>query len=254
MVEAVRESSRGIVRDFGEISNLQGSSGGPVGFVSAANKRVERILTGALLKIRPGYGLFSPGQEAIQGSDGSHRWIISPIDGLENMLHGMPFFCTSAALERQETIVAGVVYNPVSGELFAAERGKGAYLNDRRLRVAARFKLAGSLISTVDSAGSANARTQLQKLGFLIQAGASVRSLGCCALSLAYVASSGFDGCVGHGDSVNFWNYAAGSIIVREAGGFVSDNSGKTCSYENGSIVAGNEKIHQQLLSVISRI
>lgn len=138
MVAAVRKAARGLVRDFGEVENLQVSRKGPADFVSNADKRAERVLHRELEKARPGYGFLLEEGGEIKGTDPQHRWIIDPLDGTTNFLHSIPLFAISVGLERDGEIVAGIVYNPVADELFAAERGKGAYLNERRIRVAGR--------------------------------------------------------------------------------------------------------------------
>jgi len=252
MLKAARKASKGILRDFGEIVSLQTSIHGPVEFVTAAIMRVKDILSVELSKAYP-FSVISEGKEIFGGTDKSCTWIVTPVDGIKNLLHGIPLLATSIALERYGVIIAGVIYNPVTGELFVAERGKGAYLNDRRLRVSSRKQLSGSLIGTnffgVDQMWT---KMRFQELFRLRSNKASIRLLGCCSLSLAYVASGGFDGYIEENKSVALGIGAAGLLIVREAGGFTSDYYGKDNTASSNSVVAGNEDIHRLLLSVIS--
>ena len=146
MVGAVRKAARGLQRDFGEVENLQVSLKGPADFVSAADMRAEKVLREELEKARPGYGFLLEEQGEIAGTDTTHRWIIDPLDGTTNFLHGIPHFAVNVALEREKTIVAAITYNPITNEMFWAERGRGAYLNNRRLRVAARRELSQAVI------------------------------------------------------------------------------------------------------------
>src|SRR4029077_7467955 len=147
MIAAARKAGRALARDFGEVENLQVSRKGPADFVSSADLKAEKTLFEELSKGRPGYGFLMEERGAVEGSDKTHRWIVDPLDGTLNFLHGIPHFAISIGLERESTIVAGLVYNPVTGELFTAERGKGAFRNDQRLRVAARKRLADAVVA-----------------------------------------------------------------------------------------------------------
>ncbi|TIY06880.1 MAG: inositol monophosphatase [Mesorhizobium sp.] len=195
MVQAAMKAGRSLSRDFGEVQNLQVSMKGPGDYVSQADRKAEDILFTELSKARPGYAFLMEERGLIEGDDGQHRWIVDPLDGTTNFLHGIPLFAISIALERQGQIVAGVVYNPAMDELYTAERGGGAFMNDRRLRVAGRTKLIG----------------------------------------------------------LSAWDVAAGILLIREAGGFISDFAGGQNMLDGGSIVAGNEIIQRALLKTVRK-
>ena len=229
--------------------NLQVSRKGPGDFVSAADRRAEEILHRELEKGRPGYGFLMEESGAVEGDPG-HRWIIDPLDGTTNFLHGIPQFAVSVALERQGTLVAGVVYNPVSDELFTAERGSGAFMNDRRLRVATRHELNDSVIATgIPHLGRGDHGAFVKELSTVMGEVSGVRRCGAAALDLAWTAAGRFDGYWERGLSP--WDIAAGIVLVREAGGFVTDADDRDKSLDNGSIVAGNEDIHRRLLKLL---
>lgn len=253
MVSAVRKAGRGLARDFGEVENLQVSMKGPGDFVSAADKKAEKVLFEELRKARPGYGfLMEEGGEVAGDDPQGHRWLIDPLDGTTNFLHGIPLFAISLALEKAGTIVAGVVYNPVTDELYTTERGGGVFLNDRRLRVAARREMADCVIgSGIPHLGRGDHGAYVGELRQVMANSAGVRRLGCAALDLAYVASGRFDGFWEAG--LNPWDVAAGWLMIKEAGGFVSDIDGKDRIFETKTIVAGNEQIHRQLLETLRR-
>lgn len=247
MVQAVRKAGRGLTRDFGEVENLQVSAKGPGDFVSAADRKAERILHSELEYARPGYSFLMEESGAIEGEDHQHRWIIDPLDGTTNFLHGIPLFAISVALERQGTLVAAVVYNPATDELFTAERGQGAFLNDRRLRVANRRDMAESVIATgIPHLGRGDHGLSLTELSGLMGQVAGIRRCGAAALDLAWLAAGRFDGFWEH--ALSPWDMAAGCLLIREAGGYVSDMDGRDRMFDTGSIVAGNEAIHRQLL------
>lgn len=251
MVQAVTKAGRALSRDFGEVENLQVSRKGPADFVSAADRRAEEILQRELEKARPGYGFLMEESGVVEG-DPQHRWIIDPLDGTTNFLHGIPLFAISVALERQGKLVAGVVYNPVSDELFTAERGSGAFLNDRRLRVAQRHELTECVIATgVPHFGRGDHGVFLRELTAVMGGVAGIRRCGAAALDLAWVAAGRFDGFWER--ALSPWDMAAGMVIVREAGGFVSDLDGRDRSFSTGTIVAGNEDVHRRLLAVLKK-
>jgi myo-inositol-1(or 4)-monophosphatase len=251
MIAAARKAGRSLARDFGEVEQLQVSIKGPANFVSAADHRAEEILYRELAKARPGYGFLMEEGGEVAGSDKSHRWVIDPLDGTTNFLHGIPLFAISIGLERDGQIVAGLIYNPVSNELFTAEKGKGAFLNDRRLRVAARQKLADAVVVTgIPHHGRAGQDRFLREAKALMPELAGLRRTGAAAVDLAWTAAGRFDGCWEHGLSP--WDMAAGIIMVREAGGILSDARGGADMFGAGSIVAGNSVIHRSLLSVLT--
>ena len=247
MIKAARKASRTLKRDFGEVEHLQSSVKGPGNFATAADRRSEEILREELEQARPGYGFLGEEGGAREGSDKTHRWIVDPLDGTLNFLHGIPHFAISIGLEREGTIVAGLVYNPVTDELFTAERGKGAFLNDRRIRVAARTELADCVIVTgIPHRGKPAQDKFLREMQSIMAATGGIRRTGAAALDLAWVAAGRFDGFWER--SLRAWDLAAGIVIVREAGGFVSDADGKDRMLDSGSVVAGNETIQRKLL------
>ena len=252
MVQAAMKAGRSLARDFGEVQNLQVSLKGPGDYVSQADRKAEDILYNELSKARPGYAFLMEERGPVEGDDGQHRWLIDPLDGTTNFLHGIPFFAISIALERQGQLVAGVIYNPAMDELYTAERGGGAFMNDRRLRVAARTKLSDSVIGTgIPHLGRPNHGNYLIELRHVMGEVAGVRRLGSIALDLAYVAAGRMDGFWEAG--MNPWDLGAGILLVREAGGFVSDLSGGQAMLEDGTVIAGNETIHGALLKTVKK-
>lgn len=250
MVDAVRKAGRALSRDFGEIENLQVSVKGPGDFVTAADRRAEQILRDELGRSRPGYGFLLEEGGVVEGSDPHNRWIVDPLDGTTNFLHGLPIFAVSVALERQGVIVAGVVYNPAMDELFVAERGSGAFLNDRRLRVAGRTRLHESVVATgIPHLGRGDHAAYLAILPKVMNEVAGIRRCGAAAIDLAWLAAGRFDGFFESG--LHYWDMAAGLILIREAGGFVTDAEGRDRMATTGTVVAGNEHIHRQVLALV---
>jgi myo-inositol-1(or 4)-monophosphatase len=253
MIAAARKAGRGLTRDFGEVEQLQVSVKGPGNFVSAADHRAEDVLFRELGKARPGYGFLMEERGAVAGSDKTHRWIVDPLDGTTNFLHGIPLFCISIALERDGEIVCGLVYNPILDELYTAERGQGAFVNNRRLRVANRKTLADSLICTgMPHRGRPGHERFLLECKALMAATGGLRRTGAAAMDLAWVAAGRFDGFFEH--DLKPWDMAGGLLLVREAGGFVSDVDGTQKMFEAGSIVAGNQSMHKALLATLSGV
>jgi myo-inositol-1(or 4)-monophosphatase len=250
MLAAARKAGRSLARDFGEVEQLQVSLKGPANFVTAADTRAEQILHTELIRARPGYGLLMEERGEIAGADGTHRFIVDPLDGTTNFLHGIPLFAISIALERDGELVAGLIYNPASNDVFTAENGKGAFLNDRRIRVAARTELADCVLVTgIPHRGRSGHPLFLQELGAVMSATAGVRRTGAAALDLAWTAAGRFDGYWERG--LRAWDLAAGIVILREAGGYVTDSAGGAAMLEQGSVVAGNEPIHRKLLKLL---
>ncbi len=250
MTTAARKAGRGLIRDFGELENLQVSMKGPADFVSTADKRTERILVEELTRARPGYNFLVEESGVIEGPDKSHRFIIDPLDGTTNFLHSIPHFAISIALEREGQLASAVVFNPVTDEMFTAERSHGAYLNEKRLRIAARKSLPESLIATgIPFLGRDGHERFLGELAAVMNATAGVRRFGAAALDLAYVAAGRFDGFWERG--LHAWDIAAGVLLVREAGGFVSDMEGRAPALDAGHILAANEALHPQLLKLL---
>ncbi|MER8862853.1 inositol monophosphatase [Mesorhizobium sp. M0751] len=252
MVQAAMKAGRSLSRDFGEVQNLQVSMKGPGDYVSQADRKAEDIVFAELSKARPGYAFLMEERGVIEGDDGQHRWIVDPLDGTTNFLHGIPLFAVSIALERQGQIVAGVVYNPAMDELYTAERGGGAFMNDRRLRVAGRAKLVDAVIGCgMPHLGRGQHGNFLIELRNVMAEVSGVRRLGSASLDLAYVAAGRMDGFWETGLSA--WDVAAGILLIREAGGFVSDFAGGQDVLNAGSLVAGNELIQRALLKTIKR-
>ncbi len=252
MINAIRKGARAIARDFGEVENLQVSRKGPGDFVTLTDQKAEKIIRDELETARPGYSFLMEESGEVIGDDTTHRWLLDPIDGTTNFLHGLPHFAISLALEREGELVAGVVYNPIWDELFWAEKGKGAFLNDKRLRVAARRDMEDCVITLgVPHLGRGDQQRYLREMTALMPIVAGVRRMGSAALDLAYVAAGRCDGYYEHGLSP--WDVAAGILLVREAGGFVTDAHGKKDIFSTGSIIAGNEHVHPALLSVIKK-
>jgi myo-inositol-1(or 4)-monophosphatase len=251
MIGAARKAGRGLARDFGEVEQLQVSVKGPGNFVSAADHRSEETLFRELSKARPGYGFLMEERGAVDGPDRTHRWIVDPLDGTTNFLHGIPIFCIAIALEREGEIVCGLTYNPILDELYTAERGQGAFVNNRRLRVAARKSLADCVISVgIPHRGRPDHPRFLSECKVLMEQTGGLRRTGSAAIDLAWVASGRFDGYVEH--HIQAWDMAAGIILVREAGGFVSDAAGGQDMFRTGNIVAGNQAVQKALLAAMA--
>jgi len=254
MIGAARKAGRSLARDFGEVAQLQVSVKGPANFVTAADRKAEEIVYRELARARQGYGFLMEEGGEIAGDDKTHRWIVDPLDGTTNFLHSIPMFAVAIALERAGEIVASVIYNPVMDELFTAEKGGGAWFNDRRrLRVAGRAHLADSVIVTgINSTGTAGAQLQLRQLGQITPAAAGIRRTGSASTDLAWLAAGRFDGY--WEGQLSPWDVAPGWLILREAGGIMSDFSGTPGSIWNGEVVAGNEVIHGELLKLIKSV
>jgi len=250
MIKAAQKASRTLKRDFGEVEHLQVSLKGPANFVTAADRRTEEILREELERARPGYGFLGEEGGAREGSDKTHRWIVDPLDGTMNFLHGIPHFAISIGLEREGTIIAGVVYNPANDELFTAERGKGAFLNDQRLRVAARKRLADAVVACALPHPSRGDVELTRREHVAVQDKvAGLRRFGAAALDLAWVAAGRLDAYWER--DLSPWDMAAGIALVREAGGFVTDLDNRDAMLTSGSVAAGNDAIHRELLTAL---
>lgn len=253
MVNAVQKASRGLIRDFGEVENLQVSRKGPADFVSAADLKAEKILRGELAKARPDFGFLMEEGGSVPGKEGAdgHRWIIDPLDGTHNFLHGIPHFAITVALEREGEILAGVTYDPLRDEMYTAEKGGGAYVNGRRIRVSSRRQLIDSIVATgIPRADKPGHLEFLKMLGGMMSRTAGVRRFGSAALDLAYVAAGRFDAY--WESSLQPWDIAAGIILVREAGGYVSDMTGGNRMLSTGSVIAANTVLQNQMHKVLS--
>jgi myo-inositol-1(or 4)-monophosphatase len=251
MIAAARKAGRGLARDFGEIEQLQVSVKGPANFASSADHRSEETLYRELSKARPGYGFLMEERGEVEGRDKTHRWIVDPLDGTTNFLHGLPLFSIAIALERGGEIVAGLTYNPISDELYTGEKGQGAFLNNRRLRVSARRTLADCLITTgIPHRGKPRHERFLAECKELMGQVAGIRRTGSAAIDLAWVAAGRFDGYFERGLSP--WDLAAGLLLVREAGGLVTDAQGGKRVLETGEIVAANAQVHRAMLDLLN--
>lgn len=253
MVQSATKASRSLTRDFGEIENLQVSRKGPADFVSQADHRAEKIVRDELMKARPTYSFLMEEQGEIKGTDGQHRWLIDPLDGTTNFLHGIPLFACAIALERNGEIVASVIYNPVMDELFTAEKGAGAYLNNRRLRVAGRRHLADCVLATgIKVTGTDDDPRTLRQLATVSPACAGIRRTGSASTDLAWVAAGRLDGF--WEARLAPWDVAPGLLLVKEAGGFVTDYAGRNDSVAKGEVVAGNEAVQAALLKTLQGV
>jgi myo-inositol-1(or 4)-monophosphatase len=250
MIKAAHRAGRSLKRDLGEVEQLQVSLKGPRNFVTAADKRAEEIVREELAKARPDYGFLGEEGGTHEGSDKTHRWIVDPLDGTTNFLHGIPHFAVSIALERNGTIVAGLVYNPANDDLFVAERGKGAFLNDQRIRVAGRQRLAEAVVACgLPHYGRGDLRISRYEIAGVQEKFAGLRRYGSATLDLAWIAAGRLDAYWER--DLSPWDMAAGLLLVREAGGFASDLDGGDAIFAKGQIAAGNETMHRELLRLL---
>jgi myo-inositol-1(or 4)-monophosphatase len=250
MISAARKAGRRLTRDFNEVENLQVSKKGPADFVSAADIKSEETLRQELEQARPGYCFLLEEAGFIEGPDKTHCWIIDPLDGTTNFLHGLPHFAISVALEREGELVAAVIYNPITEELFVSEKGKGSFLNDRRLRVSARRDLGEALLATgIPFSGRPGHTVFQNELKTIMGRVAGIRRYGAASLDLAYVAAGRFDGFWERG--LAKWDIAAGILMVREAGGLVMDTEGQRRTLETGNVVATNGELQKPLTDLL---
>ena len=250
MVKAARSAGRGLKRDLGEIEHLQVSLKGPANFVSLADKRAEEVLYKELAKARPGYGFIGEEGGNREGADKSHTWIVDPLDGTTNFLHGIPQFAISIGLQREGVIIAGVIYNPANDELYIAEKGKGAFLNDQRLRVAGRRQLNESVIACgLPHIGRGDHELSRLEMTAIQNKVAGLRRFGAASLDMAFVAAGRLDGYWER--NLQPWDMAAGQILIREAGGTVSCVDGSSDPLKTGHVLCGNEFIHAELVKII---
>jgi len=222
MIKAARIAARSLGKDFREVENLQVSSKGASDFVSKADIRAEEIIKEMLMEARPTYGWLGEESEPVAGEDPTRRWIVDPLDGTTNFLHGLPHWAVSIALEHKGEIVAAVIFDPAKGELFGAEKGNGAFMNDQRLRVSDRSKLSESV---------------------------GVRRFGSASLDLAYVAAGRYEGFWERG--LKAWDLAAGLLIVKEAGGLVETLEGPGNPVETGDVLCANDLIFEKFSKII---
>ena len=253
MVKACTKASKVLIRDFGEIEKLQVSLKGPGDFVTASDKKVEKILIEELQKARPNYSILSEEIGKIDNKEQEFKWIIDPIDGTINFLHGIPHFGISVALEQQGKIVSGVVFDPIKNELFTAEKGNGSYLNNQRMRVSARTKLKDSIVFTGGPKFESKDRDAIfkeyEKISNVVMA--PIRKLGSAALDMSYVAAGRCD--VFWQRNLNYWDFAAGIVLINEAGGFVSDFQGNDNYLKNKTLLATNSKINKEMIKLLNK-
>ncbi len=250
MMKAARKAGRSLVKDFREVENLQVSTKGPGDFVTKADREAERIIKQDLMEGRPTYGWIGEETGATEGADPTRRWIVDPLDGTTNFLHGLPHWAVSIALEHKGEIVAGVVFDAAKDEMYWAEKGAGAWLNESRLRVSGRSRMIESIFATgVPFGGRGTLPATLQDLARLMPACAGVRRWGAAALDLAYVAAGRYEGYWERG--IHSWDMAAGMILVREAGGFVSAIREGDDPLVQGDVIAGNGVMFEEFRKVI---
>jgi myo-inositol-1(or 4)-monophosphatase len=250
MVKAARRAGRSLKRDLGEIENLQVSLKGPANFVSLADKRAEEMLYDDLTKARPGYGFIGEEGGTREGADKSHTWVVDPLDGTTNFLHGIPQFAISIGLRREDTVIAGLIYNPANDELYIAERGKGAFLNDQRLRVAGRRQLSDCVVACgLPHIGRGDHDLSRREMMEIQNKVAGLRRFGAASLDMAFIAAGRLDGYWER--NLSSWDMAAGAIIVREAGGTVSCIDGRSDPLKTGNVICGNEFIHAELVKIL---
>ena len=253
MIRAANTAARKLKRDFGEVENLQVSRKGPADFVSAADLRAEQVLREELSRARPDYGFLMEESGARPSkADSPRRWVVDPLDGTTNFLHGLPHFAISIAVQEHDEFVAGVVYDPVKDEMFHAEKGQGAFHNDRRLRVSSRDAIGEALVATgAPFLGHGDSALFSAEMDAVMSASAGIRRWGSAALDLAYVAAGRFDGFWERGLAT--WDFAAGVVLVREAGGYVTEIEGADLTPGSPSILASNAHLHRDLTRLLRR-
>lgn len=252
MAKAAEKAGKGLRRDFGEVEHLQISRKGPADFVSTADLKAQKILREELGKARPNFGFLMEEADGVADKEGaSERWIVDPLDGTTNFLHGVPHWCISIAVEREGEIISGMVYNPITDEMFWAEKGVGAYCSSTRLRVSTRNDFSECLIATglMFRGNKRNPADVLKELAAVMPYVAGIRRAGAAALDMAYVAAGRYDGYWESG--LGSWDVAAGYIIVKEAGGFVAPLVVGQDPVKNGSIIATNAGIQDKLVKML---
>ncbi|MEO0745510.1 MAG: inositol monophosphatase family protein [Pseudomonadota bacterium] len=250
MMKAARKAGRSLSKDFREVENLQVSMKGAGDFVSKADIAAEEILREELRTARPTYGWLAEESSEEEGEDPTRRWIVDPLDGTTNFLHGLPHWAVSIALEHKGQIVAGVIYDPTKDEMFFAEKGQGAWMNDSRLRVSGRSRMIEALFATgLPFGGRADLPETLQELARVLPTCAGVRRFGAAALDLAYVAAGRYDGYWER--RLNAWDIAAGLLIVREAGGLVEPITDGADPLEDGEMICANDGLFSPLAKAV---
>lgn len=250
MTRAALKAGRYLVRDFGEVSKLQVSRKGAYDFVSRADLSSERILCQELQAARPSYGVLAEESGAHPGADPTWCWIVDPLDGTTNFLHGLPHWGVSVGLEHKGKIIAGVIYEPLRDEMFWAEKGQGAFLNGQRIRVSERQRPSESLFATGFKLPPGQQQTRLTQLASISNRSAGVRRMGAAALDLAYVAAGRYEGFWDYGCKP--WDVAAGIILVLEAGGMISAAEPDGDPLRGESVLAANRYLFSTLLMLLS--
>jgi myo-inositol-1(or 4)-monophosphatase len=250
MIKAARKAGRSLMRDFKEVENLQVSAKGPGDFVSRADLKAEEILQEELMEARPNYGFFGEEGGEVKGADPTRRWIVDPLDGTTNFLHGLPHWAISIALEHKGEIVAAVIFNPIGEEMVIAEKGGGAWLNDKRIRVSGRSRMIEMIFATgLPFGGRGDLPDTLQDLARILPACAGVRRWGSAALDLAYTAAGRYDGFWER--RLNSWDIAAGLLMIKEAGGLSCSVYPDGKSMDDGSVIAANEQVFNQFVKIV---
>ncbi len=250
MMKAARAAGRSLIHDFNEVENLQVSSKSAGDFVSKADMKAEKIIREVLMEARPNYGFLGEESTEVKGEDPTRRWIVDPLDGTTNFLHGLPHWAVSIALEHKGEIVSAVIYDPAKDELFWAEKGEGAWMNDRRMRVSGRREMIEMIFATgLPFAGRADLPDTLKDLAVVLPTCAGVRRWGAAALDLAYVAAGRYDGFWER--RLHAWDIAAGLLIAREAGGLVDGMTPETNPLETGEIICAGEVIFDKFAKLL---
>ena len=250
MIKAARKAGRSLVKDFREVEQLQVSVKGAGDFVSKADIAAEKILKEELMAARPTYGWCAEESPEEEGADPTRRWIIDPLDGTTNFLHGLPHWAVSIALEHKGQVVSGVVFDPVKDEMFFAEKGAGAWMNDGRLRVSGRHRMIEAIFATgLPFAGRSDLPETLKDLGRLLPVCAGVRRWGAASLDMAYVAAGRYDGFWER--RLKPWDMAAGIVIAREAGALVEPIRAEEDILGRGEVICANESIFSSFAKVI---
>ncbi|PZO87554.1 MAG: inositol monophosphatase [Micavibrio aeruginosavorus] len=252
MIRAAEKAGRSLLRDFNEIENLQVSRKGPGDFVTAADKRSEKIIFEELQKARPDYSFMMEESGEVKGNDPDHVWIIDPLDGTHNFMHGVPHWSISIALEQKGQIVSGLIYDCAKDEMFTAEKGGGAWLRNRRLRASGRNVLEQCMINYGQPVNNSEARDLFYKELRVVQGHAMVRRFASAALDLAYVAAGRIDGYWERG--IKPWDVAAGVILVKEAGGAVSSIENDDNPVYSGNLVSGNQQVHSDIRKLLKTV
>ena len=242
MQKAAKKASRGLRRDFNELENLQVKTKGPANFVTASDIRTQKIIYDELSYAKPDWSFVMEESRPIENKNTKARFIVDPIDGTTNFMHGNPNFAISIAAEINDRLEAAIIYSPITDEMFVAERGKGSFLNDKRIRVAARKKLSESILITgIPHLGRGNKELFIKEMDMIIPEVAGIRRSGSAALDLAWIAAGRYDIFWERGLSI--WDIAAGVLLVREAGGFAKGIDGSDKDLWNGNIISGNDDI-----------